>query len=61
MLAAQRSAGISGLVASSDVAVARSQLRKLAAMIDAGDRRRRREIVDPGPGGADAGAALHAR
>jgi acetyl esterase len=35
MLAAQRSSGVNGLVASSDVTVARSQLRKLASMIDA--------------------------
>lgn len=36
MLAAQRSAGVNGLVASSDVAVARSQLQKLSSMIDSG-------------------------
>jgi acetyl esterase len=35
MLAAQRSAGLDGLVASSDIPVARTELRKLAAMVDA--------------------------
>ncbi|WP_413232638.1 alpha/beta hydrolase [Mycolicibacterium sp. 050158] len=36
MLAAQRAAGVNGLVASSDVGVARDQLRTLSAMLDAG-------------------------
>lgn len=36
MLAAQRASGVSGLVASSDIAVARSQLRTLAGMLDDG-------------------------
>jgi acetyl esterase len=52
MLAAQRSAGVNGLVASSDLAVARSQLRKLAAMIDAGIAVGVRDTSIPGPAGA---------
>lgn len=36
MLAAQRLAGVTGLIASNDATVARSQLRKLASTIDAG-------------------------
>jgi acetyl esterase len=51
MLAAQRAAGMSGLVASSDVAVARSQLRKLASMIDAGIAVGVRDSSIPGPAG----------
>lgn len=52
MLGAQRSAGVNGLVASTDVAVARTQLRTLASMIDA---RIAVEVADttiPGPAGA---------
>ncbi|WP_293235088.1 alpha/beta hydrolase [Mycolicibacterium sp.] len=52
MLAAQRSAGVKGLVASSDVVVARSQLRKLSAMIDAGISVGVRDLSIPGPAGA---------
>ena len=52
MLAAQRSAGVNGLVASSDVVVARSQLRKLASMIDAGIAVGVRNSSIPGPAGA---------
>jgi acetyl esterase len=51
MLAAQRSAGINGLVASSDVDVARSQLRTLSAMIDAGIDVPTRDASIPGPAG----------
>nr|WP_235892340.1 alpha/beta hydrolase [Mycolicibacterium hodleri] len=51
MLAAQSSAGINGLVASSDVTVARSQLRKLSAMIDAGIAVGVRDLSIPGPAG----------
>ncbi|MCV7424965.1 alpha/beta hydrolase [Mycobacterium yunnanensis] len=51
MLAAQRSAGVNGLVASSDVAVARSQLRTLSAMIDAGISVGVRDSTIPGPAG----------
>jgi acetyl esterase len=51
MLAAQRSAGVDGLVASSDVAVARSQLRKLASMIDAKIAVDVRDASIPGPAG----------
>ncbi len=52
MLAAQRSAGVNGLVASSDVVVARSQLRKLASMIDAKIAVNVRDSSVPGPAGA---------
>jgi acetyl esterase len=51
MLAAQRSAGVNGLVASSDVHVARSQLRKLSSMIDAGIAVGVRDGSIPGPAG----------
>lgn len=51
MLAAQRSAGVNGLVASSDVTVARAQLRKLASMIDAGIAVGVRDLSIPGPAG----------
>ena len=49
MLAAQRSAGVNGLVASSDVVVARSQLRKLSSMIDAGIAVGVKDMSIPGP------------
>ncbi|WP_454786279.1 alpha/beta hydrolase [Mycobacterium antarcticum] len=52
MLGAQRSAGINGLVASSDVTVARTQLRKLASMIDAGIAVGVRDLSIPGAAGA---------
>lgn len=51
MLAAQRSAGVNGLVASSDVTVARLQLRKLASMIDAGIAVGVADTSIPGPAG----------
>jgi acetyl esterase len=51
MLAAQRSAGVNGLVASSDVVVARSQLRKLSSMIDAGIAVGVKDVSIPGPAG----------
>ena len=51
MLAAQRSAGVNGLVASTDVAVARTQLRKLAGMIDSGVAVGIRDLSIPGPAG----------
>ena len=51
MLAAQRSAGITGLVASDDVGVARTQLRTLSAMIDAGIVVGVRDTSVPGPAG----------
>jgi acetyl esterase/lipase len=57
MLAAQRSAGVNGLVASSDVVVARSQLRKLASMIDARIAVNVRNSSVPGP--ADAIPVRH--
>ncbi|MDT5337156.1 MAG: acetyl esterase [Mycobacterium sp.] len=52
MLAAQRSAGVNGLVASTDVTVARSQLRKLASMIDARIAVGVRDSSVPGPAGS---------
>ncbi len=52
MLAAQRSAGVNGLVASSDVTVARSQLRKLSSMMDAGIAAGVMDLSIPGPAGA---------
>lgn len=52
MLALQRSAGVSGLVASSDVTVAREQLRTLSAYLDAGIAVGVRDITLPGPDGA---------
>lgn len=52
MLAAQRSAGINGLVASSDLVVARSQLRTLSSMIRAGIAVGVRDTSIPGPAGA---------
>jgi len=51
MLAAQRSAGVNGLVASSDVAVARSQLKKLSSMIDSGVAVDVKNDSIPGPAG----------
>jgi acetyl esterase len=52
MLAAQRSAGINGLVASRDLAVARTQLRKLAAKIEPAIAVGVTDISLPGPAGA---------
>ena len=52
MLAAQRSAGVDSLVASSDVAVARTQLRKLSAMIRARIAVDVRNTSIPGPAGS---------
>ena len=52
MLAVQRASGISGLVASDDLAVARGQLRKLAGMVDSGVAVGVRDISVPGPAGA---------
>jgi acetyl esterase len=52
MLAAQRSAGLDGLVASWDVSVARTQLRKLAAMVDGEIAVGVKELSIPGPAGA---------
>jgi acetyl esterase len=51
MLAAQRSTGVNGLVASSDVTVARSQVRKLASMINADIAVGVRDTSIPGPAG----------
>lgn len=51
MLAAQRSAGVNGLVASSDVAVARAQLQKLSSMIDSGVAVDVKNGSIPGPAG----------
>ncbi|KUI26925.1 alpha/beta hydrolase [Mycobacterium sp. GA-2829] len=51
MLAAQRAAGINGLVASRDVAVARRQLRITAAMFPAGIVADVTELTIPGPAG----------
>jgi acetyl esterase len=51
MLAAQRAAGLNGLVGSSDVAVARAQLRTLSSMIDAGISVGVRDTSIPGPAG----------
>jgi acetyl esterase len=51
MLAALRSAHISGLVASSDIAVARTQLRKLAAAIAPAIAVGVTDIAIPGPAG----------
>jgi acetyl esterase len=52
MLAAQRSAGLDGLVASWDVSVARTQLRKLAAMVDGEIAVGVKDVSIPGPAGA---------
>ncbi|MBB5164805.1 alpha/beta hydrolase [Mycobacterium sp. AZCC_0083] len=49
MLAAQRSAGLDGLVASWDVSVARTQLRKLAAMVDGEIAVGVKDVSIPGP------------
>lgn len=51
MLAAQRSVGVNGLVASSDVAVARAQLQKLSSMIDSGVAVDVKNGSIPGPAG----------
>jgi acetyl esterase len=52
LLAAQRSAGLTGLVASSDVPTARTQLRKLAAIIDPAIAVGVTDVSIPGPAGA---------
>ncbi|MDT5363484.1 MAG: acetyl esterase [Mycobacterium sp.] len=52
LLAAQRSAGLDGLVASWDVSEARTQLRKLAAMVDADVAVGVTDTSLPGPAGA---------
>ncbi|WP_193043471.1 alpha/beta hydrolase [Mycolicibacterium baixiangningiae] len=52
MLAAQRAAGIGGLVASDDVAVARRQLRITAAMLPGAIVTDVSELSIPGPAGA---------
>jgi acetyl esterase len=52
LLAAQRSAGLDGLVASWDVSVARTQLRKLAAMVDVDVAVGVTDTSLPGPAGA---------
>jgi acetyl esterase len=52
MLAAQRSAGINGLLASRDLDVARTQLRKLAGMVDADIAVGVKDVSLPGPSGA---------
>lgn len=52
VLAAQRASGVSGLVASDDLAVARSQLRTLAAIVDSGVAVGVRDLSIPGPAGA---------
>jgi acetyl esterase len=51
MLAAQRSAGLDGLVASRDVPVARTELRKLAAMVDVDISVGVEDVSIPGPAG----------
>ncbi|KUI28162.1 lipase [Mycobacterium sp. IS-1496] len=51
LLAAQRAAGINGLVASDDVAVSRRQLRITAAMFAAGIVSDVTELAIPGPAG----------
>lgn len=58
MLAAQRAAGLGGLVASDDVAVARRQLRITSAMIDTGIAGDVSELTIPGPAGP-IGARLY--
>ena len=52
MLAAQRSAGLDGLVASQDVPVARQELRKLAAIVDGDISVGVKDMSIPGPAGA---------
>jgi len=52
LLAAQRSAGMKGVVASWDLSVARTQLRKLAAMVDADVAVGVKDMSIPGPAGA---------
>jgi len=52
LLAAQRSAGLDGLVVSWDVSVARTQLRKLSAMVDADVAVGVTDTSLPGPAGA---------
>jgi acetyl esterase len=51
MLAAQRAAGLGGLVASDDVAVSRRQLRLTAAMLPSAIVTEMTELSIPGPGG----------
>jgi acetyl esterase len=51
MLAAQRSAGLDGLVASRDVPVARTELRKLAGMVDVDISVGVENVSIPGPAG----------
>ncbi|MCW2557014.1 MAG: Alpha/beta hydrolase fold-3 [Mycobacterium sp.] len=51
LLAAQRSAGINGLVASWDLEVARTQLRKLAGMVDGDISVGVKDMSVPGPEG----------
>lgn len=52
VLAAQRTAGVNGLLASDDVTVARRQLRTLSAIIDVEVAVGVREVDVPGPAGA---------
>jgi acetyl esterase len=52
LLAAQRSAGMKGLVASWDLSLARTQLRKLAAMVDADIAVGVKDMSIPAPAGA---------
>jgi acetyl esterase len=52
VLAAQRASGVGGLVASDDLAVARSQLRRLSGFVDSGVAVGVRDISIPGPAGA---------
>lgn len=52
MLAAQRKSRVGGLVASSDLAVARAQLTKLARMLDDGIAVGVRDLSVPGPAGS---------
>jgi acetyl esterase len=51
MLAAQRSAGLDGLVASRDISVARTELRKLATMVDGDISVGVKNLSIPGPVG----------
>lgn len=52
VLAVQRASGVGGLVASDDLAVARTQLRKLAALVDSSVAVGVRNLSIPGPAGA---------
>lgn len=59
MLTVQRAAGVNGLVASSDLGVARAQLRTLAGQLDTGIAVGVRNLLIPGEQGSEAIRARH--